>query len=83
MTEQEKNISGQRQRGRVKWFSRDKGYGFITRENGEDLFVHYSAIEVSGFRYLLEGQTVEFNEINGTKGPAAVNVKALDTDEKQ
>jgi CspA family cold shock protein len=65
--------------GLVKWFSDSKGYGFIqTEEQGQDIFVHYSAIQGDGFRTLTEGQQVEFELINGPKGPQAMNVdKAL------
>ncbi len=60
--------------GTVKWFNGEKGYGFLSRENGADVFVHYSAIEGSGFRSLTEGQTVEFAVEQGPKGLQAVNV---------
>jgi CspA family cold shock protein len=60
--------------GTVKWFSNDKGYGFISREGGDDVFVHYSAIEGGGFRTLREGQRVEFNVEEGPKGLRAVDV---------
>ncbi len=63
--------------GRVKWFNEAKGFGFIARENGSDVFVHYSAINGSGFRTLAEGQEVEFNITQGPKGPQAENVTAL------
>jgi CspA family cold shock protein len=64
--------------GTVKWFNAGKGYGFISREVGEDVFVHYSAIEnVGGFRSLNEGQRVEFTVEQGPKGLQAANVKAL------
>lgn len=61
--------------GVVKWFSDEKGYGFIARENGEDIFVHYSAIEGSGFRTLVQGDAVEFTVEQGRKGLAAGNVR--------
>ena len=61
---------GQRVRGTVKWFNGEKGYGFITQENGPDLFVHYSEIQSSGFRSLNEGETVEFEITEGKKGQA-------------
>ena len=63
--------------GTVKWFSNPKGYGFITREMGEDVFVHYSAIAAEGFRTLEEGQRVEFNVEQGPKGLQATNVVPL------
>jgi len=65
-------------RGTVKWFNGEKGYGFISREDGAgDVFVHYSAIEGSGFRNLDEGQTVEFEVTQGQKGPQAQNVRVI------
>jgi CspA family cold shock protein len=63
--------------GTVKWFNGSKGYGFITRENGPDVFVHYSAIQGDGFRNLDEGQKVEFEVEQGNKGPQATNVTVL------
>jgi cold shock protein len=63
--------------GTVKWFNTTKGYGFISRENGKDVFVHYSAIKSEGFRNLDEGQKVEFEVEQGQKGPQAVNVTVL------
>ncbi|HEY5158095.1 MAG TPA: cold-shock protein [Anaerolineales bacterium] len=60
--------------GTVKWFNGSKGYGFISREGGEDVFVHYSAIQGDGFRNLEEGQKVEFEVEKGPKGPQATNV---------
>lgn len=63
----------------MKWFNGEKGFGFITRENGEkDCFVHHSAIQGSGFKSLDEGERVEFDVVQGTKGPAAENVVRLD-----
>jgi CspA family cold shock protein len=63
--------------GTVKWFNGSKGYGFISRENGPDVFVHYSAIAAEGYRNLQEGQQVEFTVENGPKGLQAANVTPL------
>ncbi|WP_207545201.1 cold shock domain-containing protein [Desulfoscipio geothermicus] len=63
--------------GRVKWFNNDKGFGFIERENGDDVFVHFSAIEGNGFKSLEEGQQVEFEIVEGARGPQAANVVRL------
>jgi cold shock protein len=63
--------------GTVKWFNADKGFGFIAREDGPDLFVHFSEIDGSGFRSLEENQRVEFEINQGPKGPQAVHVRAL------
>jgi CspA family cold shock protein len=63
--------------GTVKWFNGDKGYGFIAREGGPDVFVHYSAIQADGFRNLTEGQKVEFTIEKGPKGLQAANVKLM------
>ena len=63
--------------GVVKWFNNDKGYGFIKRETGEDVFVHHTAIQSNGFRSLQEGQSVQFNVVKGPKGWQAENVQAL------
>lgn len=62
------------ERGKVKWFNDAKGYGFISREQGEDLFVHYSAIQAEGFKTLSEGDMVEFEVTTGAKGLQATNV---------
>lgn len=64
----------ERIQGTVKWFNGDKGFGFITRENGPDVFVHFSAISGDGFRNLTEGQRVEFTVTQGQKGPQAQDV---------
>ncbi|NMB26428.1 MAG: cold-shock protein [Tissierellia bacterium] len=64
-------------KGTVKWFNATKGYGFISTEEGEDVFVHYSAIEADGFKTLDEGQEVEFEIVEGEKGPQATNVIKL------
>jgi CspA family cold shock protein len=61
-------------RGKVKWFSNQKGYGFITPDSGNDVFVHFSAIQGDGFKTLEEGQDVEFEIQNGPKGEQATNV---------
>ena len=63
--------------GTVKWFNGSKGYGFLEREGGKDVFVHYSAIQGDGFRNLEEGQRVEFTVEEGAKGPQAADVIAL------
>jgi CspA family cold shock protein len=67
----------ERETGTVKWFNGAKGYGFIERENGKDVFVHYSAIRGAGFRNLDEGQRVEFSVEQSPTGPQAVDVVAL------
>ncbi len=63
--------------GHVKWFNETKGFGFIARDNGPDVFVHFSAINASGFRTLTEGQQVQFSIKEGPKGPQAENVTPL------
>ncbi len=63
--------------GKVKWFSAEKGYGFIEREDGGVVFVHYSAIQTDGYRTLEEGQSVEFEIVEGNRGPQAANVVKL------
>lgn len=67
----------ERENGTVKWFNDSKGFGFISRPNGEDVFVHHSSIEAEGHRSLSEGQAVEFDVEQGTKGLRAVNVRPL------
>ncbi len=63
--------------GTVKWFSNDKGYGFISQSDGEDVFVHFSAIMVDGYKSLEEGQAVEFDVTDGPKGKQASNVRPI------
>ena len=63
--------------GTVKWFNNQKGYGFISDEQGNDVFVHYSGLLMSGFKSLEEGAAVQYEVINGEKGPQAVNVTVL------
>lgn len=63
--------------GKVKWFNERKGFGFIEAENGNDVFVHFSAIQGSGFKTLQDGQSVSFDVQNGPKGLSAVNVRAV------
>jgi CspA family cold shock protein len=67
----------ERETGTVKWFNGQKGYGFIARDGGEDVFVHYSAIEGEGFRNLYEGDRVEFAVEQGQKGPSATEVRRV------
>jgi CspA family cold shock protein len=66
-----------REQGTVKWFNASKGYGFIQRESGEDIFVHFSAIQAEGYKSLNEGQAVEFEVTTGPKGLQAANVIPL------
>jgi CspA family cold shock protein len=61
--------------GKVKWFNEKKGYGFIEQEGGKDVFVHYEAIQMDGFKTLKEGETVTFDIVEGAKGPQAANVQ--------
>ncbi|MGG0722123.1 cold shock protein CspC [Bacillus mycoides] len=63
--------------GRVKWFNEEKGFGFIEREDGDDVFVHFSAIQQEGYKSLEEGQQVEFDIVDGARGPQAANVVKL------
>ncbi|HAY61711.1 MAG: cold-shock protein [Acidaminococcaceae bacterium] len=63
--------------GKVKWFNAEKGYGFIEREDGGDVFVHYSAIQVDGYKTLEDGQAVEFDVVQGNRGEQAANVKPI------
>ena len=63
--------------GTVKWFSNEKGYGFIARQGGDDVFVHFSAIDMDGYKTLAEGQPVEFEITSGPKGPQASNVRPV------
>jgi CspA family cold shock protein len=63
--------------GTVKWFNESKGFGFIEQEEGKDIFVHYSAIQGEGFKTLNEGDKVEFDVVDGPKGPAAANVNKI------
>jgi CspA family cold shock protein len=77
LSREEENPMAERIIGTVKWFNGNKGYGFIAREGGEDVFVHYSAIQGQGYRNLDEGQKVEFTIERGPKGLQAVNVVKL------
>ena len=65
------------ERGKVKWFNSEKGFGFIEREGGDDVFVHFSAIQGEGYKTLEEGQKVEFEIVEGQRGPQAENVVKL------
>jgi CspA family cold shock protein len=73
----QKETSNIMETGTVKWFNDAKGYGFISRQNGEDVFVHFSAIQAGGFRSLQEGQQVQFDVVKGPKGWQAENVKGV------
>jgi len=72
-----RGTSNNMEQGIVKWFNDAKGFGFISRQNGEDVFVHFSAIQSSGFRSLKEGQAVQFNVVKGPKGWQAENVQPV------
>ena len=63
--------------GTVKWFNNQKGYGFISDENGNDVFVHYTGLDMEGYKTLEEGQAVEFDVVDGNKGAQAVHVKRV------
>jgi cold shock protein len=76
-SQETRNACNTMEQGTVKWFNDAKGYGFICRENGEDVFVHFSAIQANGFRSLKEGQAVQFNVVKGPKGWQAENVQLL------
>ena len=65
------------EQGKVKWFNAEKGFGFIEREGGDDVFVHFSAIQSEGFKSLEEGQAVEFDVTEGSRGPQAANVEKI------
>uniref|UniRef100_A0A0A9W780 Cold shock protein CspA n=1 Tax=Lygus hesperus TaxID=30085 RepID=A0A0A9W780_LYGHE len=75
--------AGDRQRGVVKWFNAPKGFGFILRDTGSDVFVHFSGIRSDGFRTLEEGQRVEFVVAQGAKGPCAIDVTLLTPEEEE
>ena len=68
-------------RGKVKWFNDAKGYGFIEQESGSDIFVHYTAISMEGFKTLAENQTVEYEVVEGSRGPQAANVSVVQSDD--
>jgi cold shock protein len=68
---------GPSMKGKVKWFNAEKGYGFIEREDGSDVFVHYSAIQTDGFKTLEEGEPVQFDIVEGDRGPQSANVIRL------
>ena len=70
------------QKGTVKWFNAEKGYGFIEGEDGKDVFVHFSAITMEGYKTLQEGESVEFDVIDGAKGPQAANVVKAQADKE-
>jgi Cold shock proteins len=70
-------LGGFKMKGTVKWFNAQKGFGFISDENGNDVFVHFSALQMDGFKVLEEGEKVNFDVIDGEKGPQAANVTKL------
>ncbi len=70
-------LGGNNMKGTVKWFNAEKGFGFISDETGNDVFVHFSALQMDGFKVLDEGDEVEFEVVNGEKGPQAANVTKL------
>lgn len=70
-------LGGNSMKGTVKWFNAKKGFGFISDETGNDVFVHFSALQMDGFKVLDEGDEVEFEVVNGEKGPQAANVTKL------
>lgn len=70
-------FGGNTMTGTVKWFNNQKGYGFISDENGNDVFVHYSGLDMEGYKTLEEGQAVEFDVVDGNKGSQAVHVKRV------
>ena len=70
-------FGGIRMKGTVKWFNNQKGYGFISDDDGKDVFVHYTGLNMEGFKSLEEGATVEFDVVDGTKGPQATNVTVI------
>ncbi len=73
------DLVGEQVQGKIKWFNNSKGYGFIGRDDGPDVFVHYSAIAGDGYRTLQEGDVVEFDIVQGPKGPQAANVTKPDS----
>lgn len=65
------------EKGKVKWFNNQKGYGFICNEEGKEIFVHYTGLNMEGYKTIKEGEEVEYEVINGEKGPQAINVTRL------
>jgi cold shock protein len=74
---QDQKEQAQMEKGKVKWFDRKKGYGFVTKADGKDVYVHYSGINGDGYKYLVDGEEVEFDVQEDTRGPKAVNVNRL------